>query len=89
MPRTAEPSAAVVIAVERQLLEQRVVAQNPPGADDHRRQRVLDELHRQARFLVNASIQAAEHRSAAAQRDAPIVDVGRELRRHLDRKSVV
>src|SRR5206468_1866346 len=58
--RAAEPAAACLLGIDRQLLEQGIVAENRSGADDDGRQRIFDDLDGELRLLLNAAIEIAQ-----------------------------
>ena len=59
-----------------ELLQQRFVFQHFSGAEDDGRQRLIDDVHRQLRLFLEATIQVAEQHAAPAEGDAAIEDVG-------------
>src|SRR5215203_2555894 len=63
----------------RHLLEQRDVLEDHPGTDDYGRQRVLGDQDRQARLLAQTPIEVAQHRPAAGEHHAAVVDVGAQF----------
>src|SRR5205814_9123518 len=55
----SHPAAAAVLGIQRQLLEEGIAAQDDAGADDHRRQRIFDNLNRELGLLLAPAIEVA------------------------------
>src|SRR5215203_6106834 len=64
---------------DRNLPEQIEVREHLAGAEYDCRQRILGDLHRQSGFVTQTLVEPLQQRAAAAQHDATIADVGREL----------
>src|SRR6059036_2682550 len=81
-PREAYRSAPSAIALGRQDVAVFLrIVEDPPRPPYDAGHRVLVEVDRQARLLLQQHVEAADQRAAAGHHDPPIDDVRRQLRR--------
>src|SRR4029077_11666314 len=65
-----------ILLIDATLTQQLEIAQHLARAEHDRRQRIVGDGHRQARFLTDALVEIFQQRATARQDDAAIADIG-------------